>query len=191
MSEKKPIRSFIALELSRETRDELSSVINYLKISKADVKWTRPDSIHLTLKFLGNIEEDMVELISGALAEALKEGSSFKISLSRPGVFPGWSKPRVVWIGLDEGRDDVKRLVSLVGSAMRSLGFEREERDFKAHLTLGRMRSPKNKEKLKKLFEELEVAPVVCHIDRVILFSSELTPEGAIYTPLSEIPLKK
>ncbi|MGB2630994.1 MAG: RNA 2',3'-cyclic phosphodiesterase [Candidatus Omnitrophota bacterium] len=184
MNESKKIRSFIALELSQEARAELSRVENILKRSGANVKWVRPESIHVTLKFLGYITEDKVDPISKKLEEIASQTSPFDIVLSGIGAFPGWSHARVVWVGISEGAEQVKTIAGLVEKAMAEEGFEEENRPFKSHLTIGRVRSSKEKEALAKDAEAIEVKPVSNHISRIILFRSELTPEGAIYTPL-------
>ncbi len=182
---KTKIRSFIALDLSDEAREELARIIKELKRSDANVKWVRPESIHLTLKFLGYIREEQIDPISKRIEKIAEGISPFDINLERIGVFPGWTRPRVVWVGTGGYTDKVKALSKRIEDEMEEEGFEKEKRDFKAHLTVGRVRSLKNKEHLEKEAHSLDVKPAKSHISKIILFQSKLTPEGAIYTPLA------
>jgi 2'-5' RNA ligase len=178
------IRAFIALELSEEARAELLRIEEVLEKAEANVKWVKPESIHLTLKFLGYIQEEKVSSIEKRLGKIASEASPFDIALENIGVFPGWKNARVIWIGLGEGAESVKTLADRVEEAMAEEGFEKEKRSFKSHLTIGRVKSPKNKEKLEKEALSVNVKPASSHISRIVLFKSTLTPKGAIYTPL-------
>ncbi len=178
------VRSFIAVELSDEARAELSRITDVLKDANADVKWIAPGSIHLTLKFLGYIPEEMVPTLAERLKEIARAASPFEIVLEGMGVFPGWNYARVLWVGLGEGKDHAKDLAGRVEEAMAGEGFEKEKRPFSPHLTLGRIRGPKNKDELKRLACSMTVNPASSHISRIVLFRSVLTPKGAVYTPL-------
>jgi 2'-5' RNA ligase len=179
------IRSFIALELSDEVRGELSRILGLLKEANADVKWVRPESVHLTLKFLGYVPEGRIASLAQKLKEIAQSASPFEIVLDGIGIFPDWSHARVLWIGVGEGSDRVKDLASRVEEAMALEGFEKEKRSFSSHLTLGRIRGAKNKDELRKIASSIEVKPLKSHIPRIVLFKSVLTPKGAVYSPLS------
>jgi 2'-5' RNA ligase len=183
----KKIRTFIALELSDETRAELARIEEILKKAEANVKWMNPGSIHLTLKFLGYIPEEKVTAISEKLKKIADQSSPFDIALSGIGVFPAWNRARVLWVGAGKGSEEVKALAGQVEEAMSREGFEKEKRSFKSHLTLGRIRSPKNKERLEKEALSVEVKPASSHISKIVLFKSDLSPKGAVYTPLFEV----
>jgi 2'-5' RNA ligase len=178
------VRSFIALELSDEARVELARIEEALKKSDANVKWVKPESVHLTLKFLGYIDEEKIAPISEKIEKIASGISPFDIALSGIGVFPSWRQARVIWVGIEEGAENVKTLAGQVEEAMAREGFEKEERSFRSHLTLGRVRSPKNKEKLEKEALSIEVKPAKSHISKIILFKSDLSQKGAVYTPL-------
>lgn len=178
------IRSFIALELSDEARAELARIEEVLKKSDADVKWVKPESIHLTLKFLGYIDEGKIAPISEKIKKIASGASPFDIALGGIGVFPSWRQARVIWIGVEEGSEKIKTLAGQTEEAMAEEGFEKEKRSFKSHLTLGRVRSSKNKEKLEKEALSAEVKPAKSHISKMVLFKSDLSPKGAVYTPL-------
>lgn len=183
-TQSKKIRSFIALELSDEAREELARIETSLKEADADVKWVRPEAIHLTLKFLGYIPEEKISKIGEALNRLASSTKPFDITLSEIGTFPRWSQPRVLWVGLGEGDEMVKSLAQEVEEAMAPQGFEKEKRPFSAHLTLGRVKSPKNKNKLEEIASLIKVKPSRTHIEKVVLFQSHLSPEGAAYTQL-------
>ncbi|MFH1783038.1 MAG: RNA 2',3'-cyclic phosphodiesterase [Candidatus Omnitrophota bacterium] len=185
------IRSFIACELDPLTKERLSLLVTHLKKSNADVKWIPTENIHFTLKFLGNVERDEIKHISSELNDILRDPSCFNIRLSAIGGFPDLSKPRVIWIGLKEGGDCLISLALAIEERLVRLGFQKENRDFRPHLTLGRVRSLKNIEELQNLIEGLKLGletPV--RMDKIILYQSTLTQKGAVYTPLSTHLLK-
>lgn len=178
------MRAFIALELSEEIREELSRLQNELKKTGADVKWVAPENIHLTIKFLGDIEEDKIEQIKQILDSISSRTKAFGISLFKLGAFPSLSHPRVIWAGIDKGCAEVEKIASITGGELEKVGFQKEERPFSAHLTLGRVLSGKNKDGLKQKVLSLVVQAKSCALKHVTLFRSKLTPRGAIYTPI-------
>ncbi|MGB2601143.1 MAG: RNA 2',3'-cyclic phosphodiesterase [Candidatus Omnitrophota bacterium] len=191
MNEKaQKIRTFIALELSDEAREEFARITGILEESNADVKWVKPGSIHLTLKFLGYVEEDKVVRISEKLKDIVLGVAPFNVVLEGIGVFPKWDYVKVIWVGLGEGADKVKELSLKAEEAMQAEGFEKEKREYSPHLTLGRIRSAKNKNELKKQAETVKVEPVSNHISKIILFKSELSSQGAVYTALATAELE-
>jgi 2'-5' RNA ligase len=181
----KKVRTFIALEISDEAREELARIEDKLKEAEADVKWIKPESIHLTLKFLGYITEEKVPSIAKRLKDITSGTLPFNVVLSEIGVFPKWRYARVLWIGVEEGKEKVKTLAGMIEEAMEEEGFEKEKREFKSHITIGRIRTSKKLEKLEKEAGKIKVNPAVSNITKVVLFKSDLTPKGAIYTPLA------
>jgi len=185
------MRTFIAIEISEELRQELSVLQQELKKSEADVKWVAPDNLHLTLKFLGDTEEGKIEAMKRLLNKIAGGQSSFTISFAQIGVFPKPDFPRVVWVGIEKGKDDLMRLATRIEEELFSLKFPKEKRPFSTHLTLGRVRSPQNKDKLKTMINNLEgfKASNAVGIDGFVLFRSQLTPQGSIYTALEKFTL--
>lgn len=184
------MRAFIAIELSEEIRSALGRIQSHLKYSGADVKWVEEKNIHLTLKFLGEITEEKREKIESILDEIGKSMNSFKISIKDIGAFPKIDYPRVIWVGLDKGAAESKILAEKIDGALSQIGFEKEARPFAAHLTIGRVRSSKNRQALKekiKNYERRDTNDVI--VSSVILFQSSLTPKGPIYTKLHEARL--
>lgn len=185
------IRSFIAIELSDGAKSEVSRTVKELKCTGADVKWVLAGSIHMTLKFLGNIEEKKVPDVAKRLDDVAATFPGFDADLSELGSFPEWEYAKVIWIGIGEGADKITSLAKAVEDAMFAEGFPREDRKFSPHVTIGRVRTPKNRGRLAKAASAIMVDPVRSRVSRIVLFKSELTPQGAVYTPLHEAKLSR
>ena len=186
------MRCFIAIELPEAVKSALSGMEEELKKSKADVRWIKPDNIHLTLKFFGNIEEKKTEKIIEIMEGICNQYAPFTIEIKGMGTFPNIKSPRVLWVGI-EGNDTLKTLQEEIGNKMESIGFEREDRAFTAHLTLGRFRSSIEKEGLLKAVKLHEKDTFVgsINVQSLSLIRSDLHPEGARYTKIIDIPLGK
>ena len=180
------IRCFIAIELSQETKETLRKIENDLQKTIHGVKWVEPNNIHLTLKFLGDIEKETIEKIKEILSQIAKETKPFKIRLSSAGAFPSPSQPRVIWIGIDEGKNESSSLANLIEERVAPLGIEKESRAFHPHLTLARVKFLKDKSSVKNAFASLKVPQTEMTATKIILFQSTLTREGSIYTVLHE-----
>jgi 2'-5' RNA ligase len=181
------MRLFVAIELSDAIRGTLAQAQAHLKYAGADVKWVSEKSIHLTLKFLGEVPEEKLETIKNILDEIGKSTKSFEISLKDIGAFPKIDYPRVVWVGLDKGAQESKTLAEKIDEELSKVGFTRDSRPFAAHLTIGRVRSSKNKEALKDKITHYTLH--ITHpetVTHLTLFKSALTPSGPIYTKLHE-----
>ena len=182
------MRTFIAIELSGEIRSALARIQSHLKYSGADVKWVEEKNIHLTLKFLGEIDENKLLRVKNILDETGKLSRPFEISLKDIGAFPDIDYPRVIWAGLGKGSAESKILAERIDEELSRIGFEKESRLFAAHLTIGRVRSVRNKEALKSKLTaySLQFTAKPQLISSIILFQSTLTPEGPVYTKLHE-----
>ncbi len=184
------IRAFIAVELPEALRQEVVDLQANLRSSGSDVKWVEVDNLHLTLKFLGNIEEPQFSALKEALAIPAKGFSPFTIYLEGIGAFPRTTSPRVVWIGISQGKEALIELAQAVEKSCSTLGFTPEDRPFSPHLTIGRVRS---RDRLASLIKRLQVAEfrggTPAEVTRLILFQSSLSPHGPTYTPLAEFPL--
>ncbi len=188
------IRSFIAADLPDESKRILRGLQDQLKTgNRAPVKWVDPGSIHLTLKFLGNIDAGMVDKILAVITEAVREVRPFSLELKEPGVFPNLNRVRVVWVGLG---GDVARLALVqkrIEEDLVSLGFPAEGRRFSPHFTLGRVReqaSPEERRHLGQLIADSAFkGGSRFTVDAVHLMKSQLTREGPIYTRLGSIKL--
>jgi 2'-5' RNA ligase len=184
------IRSFIAIELPEKTRQKLAAIQEQLKESRARVRWVKVSSIHLTLKFLGNILPEQVDEIAAAVAQVVVDEPPVSLCAAGLGAFPSQRKPRVIWVGL---RGEVERLASIQAAlekALEKLGFAREGRGFRPHLTIGRV---KDRHRLQGLIQALSTLELPefnsFDADEIILYKSDLRPTGAIYTKLHRMPL--
>lgn len=186
------MRCFIAIELPEAVKSTLSGIEEELKKSKADVRWVKPDNVHLTLKFFGNIEDKKTEKIIEIMENICSQYAPFTIEIKGMGTFPNIKSPRVLWVGI-EGNDTLKTLQEEIENKMESIGFEREDRAFTAHLTLGRFRSSIEKEGLLKAVKLHEKDTFVgsINVQSLSLIRSDLHPEGARYTKIIDIPLGK
>jgi RNA 2',3'-cyclic 3'-phosphodiesterase len=183
------IRAFIAISLDSKTVDKICDAMFQLKGQILGVRWIAKENIHLTLKFLGPIEEQSIEPISRALEGAVRPFSRFTINAKGLGVFPGIKRPRILWVGLEGGA--VAALASAVESALEPLGFAPEARSFKPHLTVGRWRNFEGS--ATRLGREIEKWKSYefgeSKVQEVTLFQSVLKPDGAVYYSLKSIAL--
>ncbi len=186
------IRSFLAIEMPDSFRTGLALVQGELKRSQAEVRWVAPGNIHLTLKFFGNVPDDEIDTLALAAQEVAKEEEPFQLKATIAGAFPSPKAPRVVWLGLGGDVVPLNRLYHKLEKAFAALGYLPEGRAFHPHLTLGRVKSPMNREKLARMLEKMppmDWPPF--EVKQLILFQSVLSPQGSKYTPLKVIPLGK
>jgi 2'-5' RNA ligase len=186
------IRAFLAIEMPETLRPGLALVQGELKRSKADVRWVTPENIHLTLKFFGNVPDDEIETLALAAREVAQTEEPFQLKATIAGAFPSPRAPRVVWLGLGGDVVPLNRLYHRLEKAFADLGYPQENRAFNPHLTLGRVKSPANREKLAGMLEKLpplDWPPF--EVKELVLFQSVLSPKGSKYTPLKVIPLGK
>lgn len=188
------VRVFIAIHISEEVRRALKEVIESLGTAvPRGVRWVDPQSIHLTLKFLGEIESGRTDQILGSLRQAGEGSASFSLGLSGLGVFPNQQRPRVLWAGVAGGLDSLMRLQERVEEAMLDQGFARESRSFNAHLTIGRVRDVVSAGERRRIGDAVAAACLKptepWPVDSVHLVQSTLTPQGAVYTSLGSAAL--
>jgi 2'-5' RNA ligase len=188
------IRSFIAIELSREIKLGLARIQAELKSgSRVPVKWVDPDIIHLTLKFLGNIPIDTTSSLTAALREACHGVPPFHVEVGGLGVFPNPRRVQVVWVGLSGDIENLVQLQKRVDAALVPLGFAPESRPFVPHLTLARVRdraAPDQKQELGRLVAANRSESVgSLRVDAVHLMKSQLTPEGPVYNRIDSVAL--
>jgi 2'-5' RNA ligase len=169
---------------------KIGKIEGELRSTSADVRWVSPEKIHLTLKFFGNIEESKVDSIVEAVKGSIRTAEPFQLSVRGTGAFPGPKNPRVIWIGLVDGSGVLVPLQKAVDASLEKIGFQPEDRPFRPHLTLGRVRSNRGKEELIRSVEKYREEEVGAFlVERAVLFKSDLTPVGPVYTPLREVKL--
>jgi len=184
------IRAFLAIDLPPGLRPPLAQVQEELKRSGADVRWVPVSNIHLTLKFFGQLPEGEVEPLTQAAQEVAASQAPFELQITTPGAFPSLKSPRVVWVGIGGEVLSLAQFYRRLETALATLGHLPEGRPFHPHLTLGRVRSPAGRERLAKMLKELAVPQwPPFKVNEIILFRSNLSPQGSTYTPLKVIPL--
>jgi 2'-5' RNA ligase len=185
------IRAFIAFEIPDDVLSSLSRVQEDLKSYGFQAKWVRPQSIHLTLKFLGDIQPTHVQPIAGVMRDAAEGYAPLSLCAHGIGVFPNMRRPRVIWVGLGGQVNLLGELQQKLDDGLSEIGFKKEDRSFKGHLTLGRFKTRINSTDMIRALEEFaEFETEAFAGDQLILFKSELTPTGAIYSKLEHISLK-
>jgi RNA 2',3'-cyclic 3'-phosphodiesterase len=184
------IRSFIAVELPEVVKSFLNGICSDLMRCGGDVKWVRPEGMHLTLKFLGNVREELIPAIESRLKSVLAEEAPMDMELRGVGAFPGLGKPRVVWAGLRDRSGRLAPLAARMEETLARLGFEPEKRPFSPHLTLGRVRSQiRSRDLVDAIRTKLDLAGPAFVADRVVFFESILKPSGAEYRPICSYKL--
>ncbi|HSA96061.1 MAG TPA: RNA 2',3'-cyclic phosphodiesterase [Acidobacteriota bacterium] len=183
------MRAFIAIDLDPGLKAAVQDLIRALEATRAEVRWTKPGGYHLTLKFLGEIDEATVERVKAVLKAAASRRGAFSLRLRGTGAFPGELNPRVLWLGIEAG-PELAGLQSDLEAALETEGFPREDRPFKPHLTLGRV---KGRGRLDKAMAELakhaadDLGGMTAR--KVALFESLLRPDGAEYHIVDEAGL--
>jgi 2'-5' RNA ligase len=182
-------RIFIAVKV--EAGETLLRMISSLKsgLSSESIKWTNPDNIHITLAFLGDTEEEKIKVISAMLKGKCKGSGKFELIIKGSGVFKNLSDPRVIWTGI-EPSEKLMHLNYCIMNGLKVAGISIEDRPFKPHLTLGRIKYLKAGNALKELIEkyrdtEIQIVPV----NEVILYESILLQSGPVYKPLGKYKL--
>ena len=187
------IRAFIAIEGPADVRLALTEVQTRLQHAPLDVKvsWAKMENLHLTLQFLGEIPDDMVPKISAALAAVAEQQAGFTVSVGGVGAFANANRARVLWVGCADAAGRLATLAYAVQAALREFGFEPAQREFAAHLTLGRVKLPRPDVTLTRLLDSLKDTHCgTMRVREIHLFQSQLHPAGSIYTKLSSHRLK-
>ena len=187
-------RAFIAIDLPDDVRAALGEAQARLRQAPATVKvaWTKIENAHLTLQFLGDIEEAAVAGISSSLATVAGEFHAFDVPVAGAGAFPNSSRPRVLWIGCNDSAGKLRTAAATVQAALRTRGFfQSEPVPWTAHLTLGRIRTPRPDAALTRALDSLTTQVFgTLRVGAIHLFKSQLQPGGSVYTKLSSHPLK-
>jgi RNA 2',3'-cyclic 3'-phosphodiesterase len=180
------LRLFVAIDVPEDVKDATeSSVVAVMRGLVEGARWSRPEGRHLTLKFLGAVEDERVADVVGAVQDVARRHDGFVASFDEVGGFPSLRRPRVLWLGLGEGEEEAVALAADLDRAMEGLGFARETRPFTGHLTLARFRVPR------RLGAELdvEVPRNRFEVTEIVLFESRLHPKGARYHAVERFPL--
>ena len=180
-------RVFCAIDLSGAVRSSLQKHIDNLRaaVPEAQASWSRIENIHLTLKFFGSVDKDRIPLISTAASRTTSSFHPFQISISKAGVFPRVSQPRVVWIGVEDQTGSLVELQRRFELECSTNGFEKDARSFKPHLTIARIRKPAGARELAEANRQLGFESENLLVEELVVFRSELSSKGSKYTALS------
>jgi 2'-5' RNA ligase len=186
------LRTFVAVEIPLEVRDRARRVIATLDTTAAKVKWVEPENLHWTLKFLGEVDIVETPAVCEAVRRAAEPLASFDLGVWGVGAFPDIARPRTIWLGVDEGSEAMIELHDAIEFELSKLGYRPENRRFRPHLTIGRVRqSPEGIAELGALIEQhAEFDGGVAMVDEVVVFSSKLHRDGPTYEPLSHVELR-
>jgi RNA 2',3'-cyclic 3'-phosphodiesterase len=190
MEDEKSVRAFLAIELPVEVLNEINSIQSRMRKNlQGMIRWVRPEGMHLTLKFFGDVSENDVATISRVMDDHVKGVKSFALDVKVPGVFPNMNRPRVLWLGIEGDVERLIRFQQTMDQKLHENGFEKEERAFRPHLTLARVKELKGLIGLAKILEKKDNYKAG-HFDAegLALFKSQLTPRGAVYTKLAYFP---
>ena len=182
------MRTFIAIEIPGRIRERIQELLDVLRRTPSDIRWSRPEALHITLKFLGEIPAEKVEEVKARL-KAISSLAPLPIQLEGAGFFPNERSPRVIWLGIQAGVG-LRELAASVEDCLVPLGFPKENRPFSAHLTLGRVRAPNSFAALREILrsrEPLEMGSFTAQ--EFYLYESQLTSDGSIYRKIARFPL--
>ncbi|MDR2967112.1 MAG: RNA 2',3'-cyclic phosphodiesterase [Methanobacteriaceae archaeon] len=177
------LRTFLAIDIDKKLIQKIEDLQKEFEKTNANIKYVEIENIHFTLKFFGNINEEMVDKISISTENVLKKYEPIDITIEGTGSFPSEDFIKVIWLGITENQV-VMDLAKKLDEEFKKIGFKKEK-NYSPHLTIGRMRSPKNKKEVKEkiaTFKDIKIGKM--SIDKISLKKSELTPKGPIYSDL-------
>ncbi len=185
------VRTFVAVELAPRLKDQVERLITRLSSPAAGVKWVETENLHITLKFLGEIDNPEVPQVCRAVAQAVAPYDPFELELQGVGAFPRIQRPRVLWVGVGRGREQLQHLQRDVEDRLHALGYPREARPYEPHLTIGRVKraGPEMDRLAGELARHQSFAPGSMWVDQAVVFASQLGRGGPTYTPLGRLEL--
>ena len=180
-------RTFVAIELPPEIRNQLHDHAAQIReaVPESSASWSRPENVHLTLKFFGNIPTKKLPLISDAASRVTKDYPRFQIKIGGTGVFPKASRAQVLWIGVDDSSSRLSALQQRLEEEFASEGFAKEDRAYRPHLTIARIRKPEGARRLAETHLHTSFKQIQMTVKELVVFRSELSPKGSRYTAIS------
>ena len=177
------LRVFLALDLDQPIKSQLLRLQNRLDKIGADVRWVNSEHLHLTMKFLGEITDQMAADVCRLCQNVSAEFEPFEFDVRAAGCFANHGRPRVIWVGVEDPSGSVRRLHERIEKTLGPLGLRRERRAFKPHITLGRVRSAQNAIELRaEVVKNSNFQAGIAQASEITIYSSELTPQGPLHT---------
>ncbi|MFP4045985.1 MAG: RNA 2',3'-cyclic phosphodiesterase [Candidatus Aenigmatarchaeota archaeon] len=184
------MRCFLGVQLNENLLPNVKSIKDEIAETGGDIKLVEDENLHYTIKFLGDIREKDLEKID-KIEQEITDIDPFEIEIKDMGAFPTRDYIKVIWLGVGKGYDRFKKLMTRINDKLESLGFREEKNDLVPHMTIGRVKSGKNKEEIKHKIGNLEDKTIGrMRVERITLFQSNLTPGGPIYEKVKEYKLK-
>lgn len=183
------MRTFIAIGIPKNIKDKIGVYEEPLRKERAKISWIKPENIHITLKFLGEVEENKIQEIYEALKKCVSNQKPFDIEVIGTGGFPNLNRPRIIWVGLKKGSEELKTLAKSIDNELEKLGFRKEKRGFSPHLTVGRVKNIYNIHEFVEKMNSVEFKGDTFTADEILIMKSDLKPTGAVYTKLHTIKL--
>ncbi len=189
------IRAFVAIELDDEVKRHISAAIDALRRERIDnLRLVRPEGVHLTLKFLGDIPAVQVSQVADAMAKIAAHHAPFQLTLGAPGVFPNTNRARVLWLGVEGNPHPLRLLQVGVEEALIAVGFPAEKHRFNPHLTIGRMHHRASRTDRRRAADALASLPLPAAqpitVNAISLMKSTLLPHGAVYERIAHALLR-
>ena len=184
------LRAFVAFKLPEHIVGRAATLQSALKARGMKMRWVKPQNLHLTLKFLGDIPETEAPKVGAVIHQVACDEPPLEMTLQGMGVFPGIKRPRVLWVGFGGQVRELKRLHRKLEDQLEPLSYDRDKRGFKAHLTLARIKGPIAPKLLLEAIEDVgHFSPISFAVRRMVFYKSDLQPQGAIYTPMATADL--
>ncbi|MEW6195913.1 MAG: RNA 2',3'-cyclic phosphodiesterase [Bacteroidota bacterium] len=182
------IRTFIALELPDETLDEILAVRDYIFGEMKDLRWERRDKLHITLKFLGDADKNVLDQLSEDLEKLIAQQNKFRLTFDKFGIFKSNNIPKILWIGAEHD-PKLSELANLIDEICKKYSYPKETRAFKTHITLLRIKNDFYNEKITECSKQ-KFNEITAIADKVTLFQSQLFKHGSVYTPIKSFIIK-
>ena len=186
------IRAFLAIELPASIKQEIQSFQNVLRENTHGISWVKSSNLHITLKFLGDIDSGQQQAISAILPDICLKSAPFSIRIEKTGFFPNANRPRILWVGCSDSEHQLEHIFTSIDRALTDIGFTHENRPFSPHLTIGRVKQPHSMGTIvTKMQKSTDFSAGQFQASAVKLIKSQLHPGGARYTPLAVFQLGK
>ena len=185
------MRLFIAMDVPEEIKGAISVAMEDLRRSVEGVRWVKPENIHLTMKFIGDYEEEKLERLEEEVVKAALRSPRFTALLGGCGAFPSPAKARVIWVDMRKGGEEAAVAARKVDSRLGKIGIKRDSRPFRGHLTLGRLKKPRDcSDMIERMEKDLQgLFDMPFDVREMVLYRSILRPEGPTYIPLRRVEL--